>query len=138
MARMRAATREATEPKMALLLPFGSGCKVNMSTKVTKIDMITNQQSQESSEHNQLCFYLRFSLCAGLRLWFSHRVGAVVVAGLGLQQVQRLKRCEKFKIALKIFFWRYIFIFIITLNTLNIILIFIQPTSASGRDSDSA
>merc|ERR1719486_1639303 len=27
---------------------------------------------------------LRFSLCAGLRLWFRHRVGAVVIAGLGL------------------------------------------------------
>ena len=37
---------------MALLLPFGSGCKVNMST-ITKIVMITNQQSQESSEPNQ-------------------------------------------------------------------------------------
>ena len=100
MARMRAATREATEPKMALLLPFGSGCKVNMS----KIVMITYQQSQESSEHNQLCFYLRFSLCAGFRLWFRHRVGAVVVAGLGLQVVWRLKRCEKLKIAFVISF----------------------------------
>ena len=36
---------------MALLLPLGSGCKVNMST-ITKIVMITNQQSQESSEQN--------------------------------------------------------------------------------------
>ena len=52
---MRAATREATEPKMALLLPLGSGCKVNMST-ITKIVMITNQQSQESSEHNNYVF----------------------------------------------------------------------------------
>ena len=121
MARMRAATREATEPKMALLLPFGSGCKVNMST-ITKIVMITYQQSQESSEHNQLCFYLRFSLCAGFRLWFSHRVGAVVVAGLGLQVVWRLKRCEKLKIALMISFWRYSFIFIIILNILNLSL----------------